>query len=383
MSLATLKKKTASKYRNNSANLQQFSINGVYRNQGYIGQGSLGRTILRTPAKGTESQGHGGKDGKFLENDVKTSSINSTENNTHVKSSVLSTSGMLAKRNKWAKRPYPYSITNPSDSNNQSTSGDYTVYKRKNALTDGLIMKAFTVTFQSVGREGHTDNDISTDVYILVDGIQIAQITPLANQFTDHSITFYQCKENFTFTLKGEDGLEHWKRTGIANLKINEVSVIDYYNYLITNDTNQGVVNKSLSNTGTTGVPNNSSFRFQNEPKDAIVPTSTNPFIIVSGGDNLTANDDRDPTNHYHIKEFSASSFPCVVVPNKTCKDSYIKSYKEGSECCEKTVQTNTSLGAMSQGDYVFKLISDCAPLDISYVQYNTNLGNPFNTCSS
>jgi len=374
MSLATLKKKTASKYRNNSANLQQFSINGVYRNQGYIGQSSLGRTILRTPAKGTESQGHGGKDGNFLEKDVKTSSINSTESNAYVKSSVLSTSGMLAKRNKWAKRPYPYSITNPSDSNNQSTSGDYTVYKRKNALTDGLIMKAFTVTFQSVGRVNASGEDISTDVSILVDGIQIAQITPLPDQYTDHSITFYQCKENFTFTLKGEDGLEHWKRTGIANLKINEVSVIDYYNYLITNNTNDGIVNRSLSNTGTTGAPGNpSSFRFNSYGE--IVPTSTNPFIIVSGGDNNDDNDDSAVTNHYHIKEFSASLFPVLEITNK--------SYKEGSECCEKTVQTNTSFGAMSQGDYVFKLISDCAPLDISYVQYNTNLGNPFNTCSS
>lgn len=205
MSLATLKKKTASKYRNNSVNLQQFSINGLYRSQGYIGQGSLGRTILRTPAKGTESQGHGGKDGKFLENDVKTSSINSTESNTYVKSSVLSTSGMLTKRNKWAKRPYPYSITNPSDSNNQSTSGDYTVYKRKNAISDTMA---------------------------------------------------------------------------------------------------------------------------------------------------------------------------CMPDENK--------SYTEGANCCEKTFKINSLVNeAMSQGDYIFKLISDCAPLDISYVQYNTNLGNPFNTCSS
>ena len=379
MSLATLKKKTASKYRNNSANLQQFSINGVYRNQGYIGQSSLGRTILRTPAKGTESQGHGGKDGNFLEKDVKTSSINSTESNAYVKSSVLSTSGMLAKRNKWAKRPYPYSITNPSDSNNQSTSGDYTVYKRKNALTDGLIMKAFTVTFQSVGRVGDAPSYaiVQTDVSILVDGIQIAQITPITNQFTDHSITFYQCKENFTFTLKGEVLKKHWERTGIANLKINGISVIDYYCYSTGNES--GIVNQNLAITDSDGgIPNNGAFYFNNKAANAIVPSSTNPFIVVSGGDPHNAvhvaNNDI-PTNHYHDVEFSASLFPVLEITNK--------SYKEGSECCEKTVQTSTSFGAMSQGDYVFKLISDCAPLDISYVQYNTNLGNPFNTCSS
>ena len=138
MSLATLKKKTASKYKNNSANLAQFSINGVHRNQGYVGQTSLGRTMLRTPAKGTESQGHGGCCGDYKTNDVQTSSINSTENNNYVKPSVLSTSGMLAKRNRWVNRPDPYGVTKPSDSNNQSTSGDYIIYKRKNAIKDSL-----------------------------------------------------------------------------------------------------------------------------------------------------------------------------------------------------------------------------------------------------
>ena len=370
MSLATLKKKTASKYKNNSANLAQFSINGVHRNQGYVGQLSFGRTVLRTPAKGTESQGHGGCCGDYKTNDVQTSSINSTEDSNSIKPSVLSTSGMLAKRNRWVNRPDPYGVTKPSDSNNQSTSGDYTVYKRKNAISDGLIMKAFTVTFQSVGRLNASGEDVSTDVSILVDGIQIAQITPLPDQYTDHSITFYQCKENFTFTLKGDVLTEHWKRTGIANLKINGVSVINYYNYVITNNTNNGVVNKELSNTGTTGVPNAGSFKFNTE--GTVTPTSTNPFILIAGGKYNTI-----PTNHYHIKEFSASLFPVIIVPNKT-----IKSYKEGSECCEKTVQTSTSLGAMSQGDYVFQRIADCANLDISYIEYHTNPGSTFNTCS-
>ena len=138
MSIATLKKKTASKYKNNSANLAQFSINGVHRNQGYVGQLSFGRTVLRTPAKGTESQGHGGCCGDYKTNDVQTSSINSTEDSNSIKQSVLSTSGMLAKRNRWVTRPNPYGVTKPSDSNNQSTSGDYIIYKRKNAIKASL-----------------------------------------------------------------------------------------------------------------------------------------------------------------------------------------------------------------------------------------------------
>lgn len=136
MSIATLKKKTASKYKNNSANLPQFSINGTYRNQGYIGQTSLSRTILQTPASGIEQQGHGGCCGEYKKCDLITSSIYSTENNHYIKPSVLSTSGMLAKRTLWARRPEPFSVTKPSDSINQSTSGNYVIFKRKNAIKD-------------------------------------------------------------------------------------------------------------------------------------------------------------------------------------------------------------------------------------------------------
>ncbi len=59
MSLATLKKKTAHKYKNNSVSQSQFSLNGTTRNQGYIGQTSLSRTIIKTPMKGVSVRGHG------------------------------------------------------------------------------------------------------------------------------------------------------------------------------------------------------------------------------------------------------------------------------------------------------------------------------------
>ena len=45
MSLATLKKKTEAKYKNLSVGLPQFSINGSLRNQGYVGQTSLSRSL--------------------------------------------------------------------------------------------------------------------------------------------------------------------------------------------------------------------------------------------------------------------------------------------------------------------------------------------------
>lgn len=150
MSLATLKKKTASKYKNNSVNVPQFSINGTHRNQGYIGQTSLERKYIGTPKTGTVAHGHGSCCGKYNLVDIKQSSVFSTENSTVVKPSVLSTSGMLAKRTMWVRRPNPYSSTKPSDSINQSTSGDYIFYRRKKELND--VEKAKLCASQPVHR---------------------------------------------------------------------------------------------------------------------------------------------------------------------------------------------------------------------------------------
>ena len=98
MSLATLKKKTQSKYRNSSVGLQQFSLNGTRRLQGYIGQTSLSRALPRTPAGGAYAKGHGGCCGTHPSDAAITSAVTNTNDSSVVKSSVLSTKGMLAKR---------------------------------------------------------------------------------------------------------------------------------------------------------------------------------------------------------------------------------------------------------------------------------------------
>ena len=135
MSLATLKKKSYSKYNNNSVN-KSFSINGTHRNQGYIGQTSLSRTLIKTPKVGIVSKGYGSCCNQYKESNIINSSICSTESNTIIKPSVLSSKGMLARRNRWAKRPAPYSSTKPSDLINQSSSSDYIVFRRKNAIEE-------------------------------------------------------------------------------------------------------------------------------------------------------------------------------------------------------------------------------------------------------
>jgi len=98
MSLATLKKKTASKYKNNSANLPQFSLNGIHRNQGFVGQTSISRSTVINTAVSSEA----------------------------IKPSVVSTYGMLAKRNRWVLRPQPFSTTKQTNALDENSSGVYT-----------------------------------------------------------------------------------------------------------------------------------------------------------------------------------------------------------------------------------------------------------------
>ena len=134
MSIATLKRKTAHKYRNNSVNQPQFALNGTHRNQGFIGQTSLSRPNIGTPASGVAFRGYGSGGGEYLIHEVKTTSINTTENSHVVKPSVLSSKGMIEKRTQWVRRPIPFSSTKPGDALSQSSANDYIIFKRKMTL---------------------------------------------------------------------------------------------------------------------------------------------------------------------------------------------------------------------------------------------------------
>jgi hypothetical protein len=134
MSIATLKKKTQAKYNNLSVGQKQFSINGTTRNQGYIGQTSLSRSLIHTPLKNAVPRGHGGCCGTFLKNNIKASEICSLEDNTFVKSSVLSTKGLLATRYRWINRPFPNAVVKNLSSINDQT--DYIDRLKKKTLGD-------------------------------------------------------------------------------------------------------------------------------------------------------------------------------------------------------------------------------------------------------
>ena len=113
MSIATLKKKTLHKYNNSSVGHSQFSLNGGYRSQGFIGQTSLSRSLIKTPMKGNVIKGHGGKNGKYIQQSNFTSDIISLNDPEYIKNSVVSTEGMIKQRYKWVKRPLPFSVFKP------------------------------------------------------------------------------------------------------------------------------------------------------------------------------------------------------------------------------------------------------------------------------
>jgi hypothetical protein len=133
MSIVALKRKTEARYNNLSVNQKQFSINGTYRNQGYIGQTSLSRSLIHTPSKG-----NGPKDfnGKYANPNINASETCCLEDNTVVKPSVLSFKGMLAKRERWINRPFPNAVVKPDFNQNVNAQTDYITRLKKKTLSD-------------------------------------------------------------------------------------------------------------------------------------------------------------------------------------------------------------------------------------------------------
>jgi len=134
MSIATLKRKAATEYKNMSVGQKAFSINGTHRSQGYVGQSVISRSLPRTLFNGNVPRGHGGCCGTFPLAHVVQSAVKSTNNNNVVKSSVLSNDGMIATKYRWTTRPQPYATVKPDNTFNNNTQGDYIFTVRRLAL---------------------------------------------------------------------------------------------------------------------------------------------------------------------------------------------------------------------------------------------------------
>jgi hypothetical protein len=131
MSIATLKKKTQAKYFDHSVGSQGFSLQGTHRNQGYVGQTTLSRSLPKTPMSGSTPCGSGGSGGKYNITPIVQSAVNSQENSNVVKSSVVGTYGMMAAKYRWARRPQPFTTVKP-DANQIRSQYDYIKDKIKN-----------------------------------------------------------------------------------------------------------------------------------------------------------------------------------------------------------------------------------------------------------
>lgn len=134
MSIATLKKKSQTQYRNMSVGQHGFSLNGTHRSQGYIGQTSLSRSLPRTLAKGNTFRGHGGCCGTYPVYPAILSAVKSTENISVVKPSTLSNKGMLDTKYRWIRRPQPFSSVGAK----QVDQTDYLKYLKRKTIQENI-----------------------------------------------------------------------------------------------------------------------------------------------------------------------------------------------------------------------------------------------------
>jgi len=137
MSLQTLKKKTAAKYKTNSSSRPNFWLNGTRRSQGYVGQDTRGRSLPKTILKGTTPKGYGGCCGTYKIATIVQSAVTSLNNPRVCKASVLNNTGHIMTRYRWIRRPAPFATCKPSVSFSQNgfTQSQQTENKAKAAIS--------------------------------------------------------------------------------------------------------------------------------------------------------------------------------------------------------------------------------------------------------
>jgi hypothetical protein len=136
MSEATLKRKTQARYNTLSVGDKVFSLNGVHRSQGWVGQTSLSRSLPRTLARGNAPRGHGGCCGTFPICNPVISSVKTTEDASTIKKSVVDNHGMLQTKYRWLRRPQGNGFVVKQDQSyyNSNSQSDYLFYLKSDTL---------------------------------------------------------------------------------------------------------------------------------------------------------------------------------------------------------------------------------------------------------
>jgi hypothetical protein len=158
MSIVTLKRKTQAQYNNMSVNaIGGFSLNGTRRSQGYIGQTSLSRTLVRSLANGSTLRGHGGCCGTYPIENIKTSPDMAILNDaTAIKSSSLNTHGRIMSKFKWIRRPQPYTSVKPDNTRNINDQGSYIDHLAKQAVSCDTDKTEFVATCKKCNPSGQS-----------------------------------------------------------------------------------------------------------------------------------------------------------------------------------------------------------------------------------
>jgi hypothetical protein len=202
MSIVTLKRKTQTQYKNMSANKPHFSLNGTLRNQGYVGQTSLSRTLLKTPMRGNVPCGHGGCCGTFKNQLIlSVNPIAVTLNNSNViKPSVINTLGMIDTKYKWANRPQPYSTVKPDNNQNINRQSDYITNLSKSTVAAISILDSSGTTVKTCKKcvnldifSGSTHNNNNLHTKPVSDYVPISQgeyLLQMQNNCTPNDTTY-------------------------------------------------------------------------------------------------------------------------------------------------------------------------------------------------
>ena len=123
MSIATLKKKTQTQYNNMSVGSHGFSLNGTRRNQGWVGQTTLSRSLPRTPMKGNTPRGNGGCCGTYnTAPGIIQSAVSSLNDHTVVKNTVKTMNGMLEEK---LTRYHDHITVKPDSTQNSNNLQEY------------------------------------------------------------------------------------------------------------------------------------------------------------------------------------------------------------------------------------------------------------------
>ena len=143
-----------------------FSLVGSHRNQGYIGQGSLGRSLPKTIMKGDVIHGNGGCCGTYKVTPIVESGVKCQNDSLILKKPVLNTRGMLANRRMRyldSNGNLVSQIVKPDNNQNNNTGLDH-IRKVRNETIIEADSSLCNVTYEKACCDGVIENIVPYEV---------------------------------------------------------------------------------------------------------------------------------------------------------------------------------------------------------------------------